>query len=108
MACLIQLYAPCIGWRRTDVADTHAALHWAQGVRRLVQEEYPQAQRSTLVMDTLNTHRRVTVYSMSTRNGTSPAGETGIGLHAQTWELVDYSGVRVQRRVKTLCQPASA
>ncbi len=78
VAYLIQLYAPCIGWRRTDVADTHTALHWA--------------------------HRRVTAYSMSTRNGTGAAGETGVGLHAQTWELVDYGGVRVQRRVETLCQ----
>ncbi len=62
VAHLIQLYAPCIGWRRIDVADTHAALHWAEGVRRLVQEEYPQAQRSTLVMDNLNTHTGASLY----------------------------------------------
>ena len=38
------------------MADNHAAEQWAQGVRWLVQEDYPQATRITLVMDNLNTH----------------------------------------------------
>ncbi len=57
VAYLIQLYVPCIGWRRTDVADTHAALHWAQRVRTLVEHDCADATKITLVMDTLNTQR---------------------------------------------------
>ena len=33
-----------------------AASTWAEGVRRLVEEDFPQAQRITLVLDNLSTH----------------------------------------------------
>ncbi len=36
------------------------------GRRRLVQEEYPQAQRSTLVMDNLNAHTGASLYTACT------------------------------------------
>ena len=39
-----------------QVADNHAAGEWAEGVRRLVEEDYADAKRITLVMDNLNTH----------------------------------------------------
>ena len=42
---LLMYYAPFDDWRRTDVAPNHAAPTWAEGVRRLVEEDYPQAQR---------------------------------------------------------------
>jgi len=32
-------------WHRINIADNHAAEQWAQGIRRLVQEDYPQATR---------------------------------------------------------------
>ena len=53
---LLMYYAPFEDWRRVDVAADHKALTWAEGVRRLVEEDYPQAQRLTLVMDNLSTH----------------------------------------------------
>ncbi len=36
---LLLFYAPFENWRRVDVADNHAATQWAEGIRRLVQEE---------------------------------------------------------------------
>lgn len=62
VAHLILFYAPLESWRRIRVADNHAACEWAEGVRRLVQEDYAHAQRITLVMDNLNTHTGASLY----------------------------------------------
>ena len=43
---LLMYYAPFDDWRRTDVATDHTASTWAEGVRRLVEEDFPQAQRT--------------------------------------------------------------
>ena len=59
---LLIYYAPFDDWRRTDVATNHAAPTWAEGVRRLVEEDYPEAQRITLVMDNLSTHTGASLY----------------------------------------------
>jgi len=62
VAHLVLFYAPFDNWRRIQVADNHAACEWAEGVRRLVQEDYPDAKRITLVMDNLNTHTGASLY----------------------------------------------
>lgn len=62
VAHLIQYYAPFLGWRRIEVADNHAALQWAQGVRTLVEKDFLDARRITLVMDNLNTHTGASLY----------------------------------------------
>lgn len=59
---LLMYYAPFDDWRRIDVAADHAAPTWAEGVRRLVDEDFPQAQRITLVMDNLSTHTGASLY----------------------------------------------
>ena len=59
---LILFYAPFENWRRIRVADNHAACEWAEGVRRLVREDYAEAKRITLVMDNLNTHTGASLY----------------------------------------------
>ena len=38
-------YAPFDDWRRIDVASDHTGRTWAEGVRRLVEEVFPAAQR---------------------------------------------------------------
>ena len=62
MGHLLMYYAPFDDWRRTDVAPDHTAATWAEGVRRLVEEDYPQAQRITLVLDNLSTHTGASLY----------------------------------------------
>lgn len=66
VAHLMQFYAPFIGWRRIQIADNHAALQWAQEVRTLVEQDFPQAKRITLVMDNLNTHTGASLYKAFT------------------------------------------
>lgn len=62
VAHLLLFYAPFENWRRIQVADNHAACEWAEGVRRLVEEDYPNAEKITLVMDNLNTHSGASLY----------------------------------------------
>lgn len=62
VAHLLLFYAPFDNWRRIRVADNHAACEWAQGVRRLVEDDYPDAERITLVMDNLATHTGASLY----------------------------------------------
>ena len=62
VAHLIQFYAPFIGWRRIDVKENHVACTWAEGVRQLVEEDFANAKRITLVMDNLSTHTGASLY----------------------------------------------
>lgn len=62
VAHLLLFYAPFENWRRIQVADNHAACEWAEGVRRLVEEDYSNADKITLVMDNLNTHSGASLY----------------------------------------------
>ena len=59
---LLMYYAPFDDWRSTDVEADHTGPTWAEGVRRLVEEDFPQAQRITLVMDNLSTHTGASLY----------------------------------------------
>ena len=52
------------------MATDHTASTWAEGVRRLVEEDFPQAQRITLVLDNLSMHSGASLYkSFSARQG---------------------------------------
>ena len=62
VAHLLLYYAPLENWRRVDVKTDHVATTWAEGVRRLVEEDFPDAERITLVMDNLNTHAGASLY----------------------------------------------
>lgn len=62
VAHLIQFYTPLTGWRRIDVKEDHVARTWAEGVRQLVEEDFCDAHRITLVMDNLNTHTGASLY----------------------------------------------
>ena len=62
VAHLIPFYALFIGWRRIEVSDNHAAPEWAEGIRKLVEEDFVQAKRITLVMDNLSTHTGASLY----------------------------------------------
>ncbi len=62
VAHLLLYYAPLENWRRVDVEQDHVATTWAGGVRRLVEEDFPEAERITVVMDNLNTHTGASLY----------------------------------------------
>jgi hypothetical protein len=50
------------GWRRVSCRDHRTRLDWAEEVRRLLDEDYPQARKVRLVCDNLNTHDIASLY----------------------------------------------
>ena len=59
---LFMLFAPLQGWRRVEVSERRTRADWAQVVRKLVDEDYPDKDRIVLVMDNLNTHHPSSLY----------------------------------------------
>jgi hypothetical protein len=53
---------PNRGWRRMAVGDSRTAVDWAEQVRVLLEDDYPQAKRVKLVCDNLNTHTVAALY----------------------------------------------
>ena len=54
--------APLTGWRRVEVTERRTQKDWAEQIRRLVEEDFPDADKIVLVMDNLNTHRPASLY----------------------------------------------
>ena len=92
---LFMLFAPLEGWRRVEVTDRRTRTDWAEVVRRLVDEDYPDKERIVLVMDNLNTPpSSVAVRGLRAGGGTAHRPAAGDTLHAEARELAQYSGDR--------------
>lgn len=61
-ANLFMMVEPLGGWRRVNVTLRRTKLDFAMQMKELVDVHYPQADRITLVMDNLNTHRLSCLY----------------------------------------------
>lgn len=53
---------PLAGWRKVNVTDRRTAIDWAHQMRELVDVNYPDAERITVVLDNLNTHTLASLY----------------------------------------------
>ena len=53
---------PLTGWCYVEARERRTRLDWAQTIRTLLDERYPQAERVVLVMDNLNTHTLGSLY----------------------------------------------
>jgi DDE superfamily endonuclease len=53
---------PLRGWRKVRVTDRRTSLDFAQEVRSLVDEDYPEASVIVLITDNLNTHTPACLY----------------------------------------------
>lgn len=60
---LFMFFDPLKGWRRVSSRASRTRQDWAEEIRRLVEEDYPQAERITLVSDNLNTHHIASLYA---------------------------------------------
>jgi hypothetical protein len=61
--CSIFLFTePLAGWRRAEALPRRTRRDWAGQVRRLLDEEYPGAEKVILVLDNLNTHTIASLY----------------------------------------------
>jgi hypothetical protein len=55
--CSIFMFTePLAGWRYTEALERRTKKDWAHQIQRLLDEQYPQAEKVVVVMDNLNTH----------------------------------------------------
>jgi hypothetical protein len=62
VAALFMFFDPVAGWRRVTASERRTRLDWARQVKRLLDEDYPQARKVHLVCDNLNTHDVASLY----------------------------------------------
>jgi len=53
---------PLAGWRKANVRERRTSVDWAQEMRVLLEEDYPEAEKVVLVCDNLNTHKIASFY----------------------------------------------
>jgi hypothetical protein len=59
---IFMFVAPLEGWRRAEVTERRTRKDWAEQVKKLVDEDFPMAEKILLVMDNLNTHNIASLY----------------------------------------------
>jgi len=62
VANLFMIFEPLAGKRHVKVTQRRTKKDWAECVREMVDEMYPEAERIVLVMDNLNTHTPASLY----------------------------------------------
>lgn len=53
---------PLTGWCRTKVTKHRGNTDWAEVMRELVEEDFPEAEQVVVVCDNLNTHKKGSLY----------------------------------------------
>ena len=59
---IFMFFDPVSGWRRVTTRASRTRIEWAEEVKQLLDEDYPNAKRVTLVCDNLNTHNIASLY----------------------------------------------
>jgi transposase len=62
VANLFVAFEPLAGWRHVEVTERKTSVDFAHFIRRLVDEQYPDAGQVVLVMDNLSTHTPASLY----------------------------------------------
>lgn len=62
VANLFMMFEPLRGQRQVKVTDRRTKKDFAECMRQLVDDVYPDAERIVLVMDNLNTHKKASLY----------------------------------------------
>jgi DDE superfamily endonuclease len=62
VADLFMFFEPLVGKRFVKVTDQRTRKDWAQAMKELADEIYPQAEKIVIVMDNLNTHSAISFY----------------------------------------------
>lgn len=61
--CSIFLFTqPLAGWRYTAAKEQRSRIDWAESIKWLLDEQYPDAEQVILVCDNLNTHKIASLY----------------------------------------------
>lgn len=60
--CAFMFNEPLGGWRRVTINETRKKTDWAEQIKKLVDEDYPDVDKIVLVCDNLNTHNVSSLY----------------------------------------------
>ncbi len=78
-----------------EVTDRRTAVDFAEVVRALVEEVYPEAEKVVLVMDNLNTHKLASLLrGVPAGAGPSDRRAAGDPPHDEARQLAEYGGDR--------------
>jgi uncharacterized small protein (DUF1192 family) len=61
-ANLFMVFAPLEGWRHVEVTDRHTAIDYAEILKDISDNRFPEAEKIVLVQDNLNTHKPASLY----------------------------------------------
>jgi hypothetical protein len=109
-ANLFMISEPLTGRRHVEVTDRRTAVDFAEVVRTLVEEMYPEAEKVVLVMDNLNTHKLASLYEafppeqakrIADRLEVHHTPKHGSWLNMAEIELSVLSGQCLDRRIET-------
>jgi hypothetical protein len=59
---IFMFFDPLRGWRRVSTREHRTRVDWAEEVKQLLDEDYPQARKVKLVCDNLNIHHPASLY----------------------------------------------
>lgn len=62
VANLFMFFAPLENKRRVKITDRRCRRDWAEAMKELADEDYPDAEKIVVVMDNLNTHSPISFY----------------------------------------------
>jgi hypothetical protein len=56
------VFEPLTGWRRVEITERKRKQEFAEAVRCIAEEDYPEAEKIRLVLDNLSTHTAAAFY----------------------------------------------
>ena len=78
-------------WRHAKVTDHRTCVDFAECMRDLVDEHYPEAERIQVVLDNLSTHSAAALYqTFAPAEGPTDPEAARIPLHAETRQLAQH------------------
>ena len=86
---------PLAGWRHVTVTDRRTATDFAEVLRWLAEDVYPEADKIVLVMDNLNTHKLASLYEAFPAEQARRIAECFESHHPQARALAERGGDRV-------------
>ena len=66
---MLRLFPSLVGWHHVSVRDRRTAIDFAHALRDLSDMHFPEADKITLVLDNLNTHKAASLYNLNSAVG---------------------------------------
>ena len=107
VATIFMLCEPLGGWRRVAVTESKTRPNWAWQIRRLMDEDYPNAGKVHLVMDNLNTHGGASLHeAFAPGRSSATSGAPRISSYAQARQLAQHRRDRIECAIAAMPGPA--